>query len=326
MVWRGKNPKIFLDFHQRKFKSCMPFAFWNATTNKQPLRTIQAPADRPLQTNERTAMVLCRNPVVALVLWWVVFVLATINEVSMVEGFVLRCVFPAGAGAESSVLADNCPLVTMFSTKNGHDEPESESTTTTTTTTTTCGQQEPQNGMAKKKKNNNNNDDDAVVGWIQRMTDYLSSEKEAIFSGNNVAMILNSSPSRECLEIALMISGIASEADHLYFVVSPQDDEETNNNSNDSDKEEISFINLANSISSSNIHSKTVESIDFHENVLTAAIDVVVLSTKSSRVVEDSFVNDFLRRTDAWIHMGSEFGDDFCLHARLQEGANITLW
>jgi len=126
----------------------------------------------------------------------------------------------------------------------------------------------------------------------------------------------------------LKISEIASEADQLCFVVSPQADEETNNS--DNDKEEISFRSLANSISSSNknsnMHSETVESIDFDDNVDTEAIDVVVLSTKSTRVVEDSFVNDFLRRTDAWIHMGSEFGDDFCLHARLQEGANITLW
>ena len=71
----------------------------------------------------------------------------------------------------------------------------------------------------------------------------------------------------------------------------------------------------------------TVETIDFDDELDTEAIDVVVLSTKSWRVVhDDPFVNDFLRRTDAWIHMGSEFGDDYCYYARLQEGANITLW
>ena len=236
--------------------------------------------------------------------------LATINEISMVGGFiVLRCTFPA----ESSAPADGCPSGMMLSTTNDHDE-----TTDLIVKTTICSQQEPQTGMAKKIN----------AGWIQRMTNYLSSEKDDIFAGNNVAIILDPWPSRECLEIALKISDIASEADQLCFVVSPQADEETNNS--DNDKEEISFTSLANSISSSNknsnMHSETVESIDFDDNVDTEAIDVVVLSTKSTRVVEDSFVNDFLRRTDAWIHMGSEFGDDFCLHARLQEGANITLW
>ena len=241
-------------------------------------------------------MMLCHNPRASrwLVLWWVVFVLATISGISMVGGFVvLRCAFPA--------------LMTTIESA--------------TRTTTIRSQHRPQYGMVAK----NNND---VAGWIQRMTNYLSSEKDAIFAGKNVAMILDPWPSRECLEIASVISGIASEADQLCFVVSPQNDEKTNNGDDDNNNEEISFSNFKNSINSKHneMHSTMVESIDFDDNIDTEAIDVVILSTKSTRVVEDSFVNDFLRRTDAWIHMGSEFADDFCLHARLQEGANITLW
>uniref|UniRef100_A0A7S3QAR8 Uncharacterized protein n=1 Tax=Chaetoceros debilis TaxID=122233 RepID=A0A7S3QAR8_9STRA len=56
-------------------------------------------------------------------------------------------------------------------------------------------------------------------------------------------------------------------------------------------------------------------------------IDIIILSTTSPNVVnEDPFINDFLRRTDTPIYMSADLVDEFCYHARIQEGANITLW
>lgn len=160
--------------------------------------------------------------------------------------------------------------------------------------------------------------DDANEEWIRQMMDYLSSKRDAIFRNNTVAMILSSSPPNECQRIASRIAGIGSQiADELYFVVSPQDEEFGKDASDASD-----------SIGNTNGKLKVIESIDFDEDFQdTSDINVVILSTKSPAIIhDDPFVNDFLRYTDAWIHMGSEFADAFCLHARLQEGANITLW
>ena len=115
-------------------------------------------------------MFVCHDPRASRVLglWWMVFVLATMNEISMVGGFiVLRCTFPA----ESSAPADGCPSGMLLSTTNDHDE-----TTDLIIKTTICSQQEPQTGMAKKSN----------AGWIQRMTNYLSSEKDDIFAGNHI--------------------------------------------------------------------------------------------------------------------------------------------
>jgi len=155
--------------------------------------------------------------------------------------------------------------------------------------------------------------------WIHQMMNYLSSKKDVIFRGENknVAVIVSSSPSGECFEIASAIAGIAASenAEEICFVVSPQEDDGDRGINNNSSNDDIET------------ERNMVESIYFDDEVVTEEIEVVVLATKSWRVVhDDSFVNDFLRRTDAWIHMGSEFADDFCLHARLQEGANITLW
>jgi hypothetical protein len=42
--------------------------------------------------------------------------------------------------------------------------------------------------------------------------------------------------------------------------------------------------------------------------------------------VDDVFINDFLRRTDAKILFNSEMTDAFSYHSRIQEGADIVLW
>jgi hypothetical protein len=42
--------------------------------------------------------------------------------------------------------------------------------------------------------------------------------------------------------------------------------------------------------------------------------------------VDDVYINDFLRRTDAKILFNSEMTDAFSYHSRIQEGADIVLW
>ncbi len=54
--------------------------------------------------------------------------------------------------------------------------------------------------------------------------------------------------------------------------------------------------------------------------------EVILLTSRSPNLINDPFVNDVLRRTDAPIFMDLELIDEFCYHARIQEGANITLW
>ena len=185
----------------------------------------------------------------------------------------------------------------------------------------------PENDILQQLNNSGASD----IAWINRMNEYLINEEIDIFRGNNVAVVLSSLPSKECIEIASRISNIAANADTLSFVVSPQDTE-AQDCVGDDDNASDALATLMNTKlgTNQNVNATAlavVESIDFDDLLDTDAIDVVVLSTKSWRVVhDDSFINDFLRRTDAWIHMGSEFSDDFAYYARLQEGANITLW
>ena len=53
---------------------------------------------------------------------------------------------------------------------------------------------------------------------------------------------------------------------------------------------------------------------------------VVILATSSNSLVEDPFVNDYLRRTSSKILMDRDMVVDFCYHPRIQEGADIILW
>ena len=54
--------------------------------------------------------------------------------------------------------------------------------------------------------------------------------------------------------------------------------------------------------------------------------DTIIITTASSELFEDPFVNDFLRRTSSMILMDADMVDIFCYHARIQEGADIILW
>ena len=183
----------------------------------------------------------------------------------------------------------------------------------------------PENDTQQQRNNSGVSPD---ITWINRMNEYLINEKIDIFRGNNVAVVLSSLPSKECIEIASRISNIASNAHRLSFVVSPQDTEAQDCVDDDDNASDALATLMNTKLGASNATAlAVVESIDFDDLLDTDAIDVVVLSTRSWRVVhDDSFINDFLRRTDAWIHMGSEFSDEFAYYARLQEGANITLW
>ena len=88
-----------------------------------------------------------------------------------------------------------------------------------------------------------------------------------------------------------------------------KDNEHENKNNNNNNIEIIESIEMDGIISSDN------------------DIDVIILSTTSQDVIhDDPFISDFLRRTDAPIYMSSDCTDEFCYYARLQEGANITLW
>lgn len=173
--------------------------------------------------------------------------------------------------------------------------------------------------------------------WVQRMLDFLASEKDSIFAGNQVAVIMSSSSSDECLRIISTLSSIASEADKLFFVMSSQEEDNNNSTIRNQRQQQQEISTLANLVNnccypseneSNNNNMEVVESVEFDEVVNIKAINVVVVSTKSWHVVQgDPFVNDFLRRTDAWIHISSEFEDECCYYSRaVQEGANITMW
>ena len=58
----------------------------------------------------------------------------------------------------------------------------------------------------------------------------------------------------------------------------------------------------------------------------TSDADVYVMATTCPKLINDPFVNDVLRRTDAVILMDEDYVDLFCYHARIQEGADIMLW
>jgi len=162
------------------------------------------------------------------------------------------------------------------------------------------------------------------------MKEHISLHRDSFFAGNRVAVVVNSF-SRDCPRIASMVSRtIGSRADCLYVIASPQ--EEHNSNSDENDRTSWAAASLTKCLEAGRIYSKEknteiVESIDLDEIIDTETIDVVVLSTNSQDVVhDDPFVNDFLRRTDAPIHMSSDCKDDFCYYSRLQEGADIILW
>jgi len=136
---------------------------------------------------------------------------------------------------------------------------------------------------------------------------------------------------------------LSSNADILYFIVSPQqeyrgDDDVTegkmssNNNQrplkNCSIDEQVGVFNRDNERENdSNNNIEIIESIEMDGIISYNDIDVIILSTTSQDVIhDDPFINDFLRRTDAAIYMSSDYTDEFCYYARIQEGANITLW
>lgn len=251
--------------------------------------------------------------------------------VGTVEGWF---VFPA-----VSILPKGSSFL-LSSIKEG-DELSTSSTRTTEISVPLNGEQQQHYEIANHHHRlfyDDDGDEDKEVfdaGWLQRMLNFLASEKDSIFAGNQVAVIMSSFSSSECLRIVSTLSYIASEADKLFFVVSSQEEDNNNNNipRKRRQQQEISITNLVNNCcysnkTISNNNMELVESVEFDDPVVdTKAINVVVVSTKSWHIVQgDPFVNDFLRRTDAWILMDSKFEDNFCYHSRVQEGANITLW
>ena len=242
---------------------------------------------------------LSKFDAIVLLVLWLAMILANQNSSSFVGSFPFRFVF---SGRLSSTVSNGhgCnPLVPLYFTPRVDHK----------------GSPKKEGGGGDVRQQTVATTADENAEWIQRMMAYLLSERDAIFRDNRVAVVLSSSPSNECQEIASAISGIGSSvADKLCFLVSPRNYEDS-----------LSGESLV--LSGTNSNEMVVETIYFEEKVNTEIIDVVVLSTRSWEIVhDDSFVNDFLRSTDAWIHMGAEFGDDFCYYSRLQEGANITLW
>lgn len=168
--------------------------------------------------------------------------------------------------------------------------------------------------------------------WIQRMLEYLLSEEDVAVTGKRIAIItssLSNYPSSWFKDprIASLVSRIGSRAEVLYFVVSSQEEQDANRNNgltepNPRTEQEGMYDKF-----------EMLESIELKESLISTStneetsIDVIVLSTTSQDVIhDDPFVNEFLRLTDAAICMSSDCTDKFSYYARLQEGADITLW
>jgi len=73
-------------------------------------------------------------------------------------------------------------------------------------------------------------------------------------------------------------------------------------------------------------HDLCVETRSFDDLACFDDNDTIILATTSQAIIDDPFVNDFLRHTSSLILMDTAVVDEFCYHARIQEGADIKLW
>ncbi|VEU36391.1 unnamed protein product [Pseudo-nitzschia multistriata] len=181
--------------------------------------------------------------------------------------------------------------------------------------------------------------------WIRRMLEHLSRDGHRLVAGKRIVLVASSRsapPSsrkgQKHSTASLWVSRLASRAKSLCLVVSEQEEEDEEQQQQqhglrDGSENGGSSAGGAGPCSILWRNTEVVGSTELEDLLRKAgeggdkAIDAIVLSTTSAEVVHnDPFVNDFLRRTDAPIHMSSDCADGFCYYSRLQEGANIVLW
>jgi len=172
--------------------------------------------------------------------------------------------------------------------------------------------------------------------WSRKMFEYLQSEQDSILTDKRLIVVTGSSSKAYDIASSLISQFGSNAATAICIVVSLSDekslDASTHHEQMKKMKEENMEWSRNNVCSVQIMESVEMEDIesggdDDEDDGSVNAMDVIVLATSSPAVInEDSFINDYLRRTDTPIHMSTEFTSEFLYWSRNQEGANITLW
>ncbi len=167
-----------------------------------------------------------------------------------------------------------------------------------------------------KAKANENKSDFLQSSWI-RLAEFLVNRQENLVLGKKVTIIGIS-----------WISSMLNQLEPANVIQYTDDIDDTETRAAVLPQNEMSLLRQevrdelvvlkANQVQ---VETKMVD--DLEENGNDA---IIILATASTALIEDPFVNDFLRHTSSTILMDSDMVDIFCYHPRIQEGADIILW
>lgn len=148
--------------------------------------------------------------------------------------------------------------------------------------------------------------------WI-RLAEYLVKHKKDLVVDKHVAII-------GCSWISSVVTQLGPEK-----VVQYDDEINIKENQYQGESEILHLSQEARDIVSQKSHC-LIQTNMVEELAENGDTDTIIITTTSSELFEDPFVNDFLRRTSSMILMDADMVDIFCYHARIQEGADIILW